>query len=82
MIQLISQNTELRFEHYNTIDGLSDNHTTAILQDSRGFIWIGSTHGLNRFDGRTFKNYTILGEQGLTDLNIYALAEDSQGYIW
>lgn len=82
MIQLVSQNTELRFEHYNTIDGLSDNHTTAILQDSRGFIWIGSTHGLNRFDGRTFKNYTILGEQGLTDLNIYALAEDSQGNIW
>ncbi len=72
----------IHFGHYTTDHGLTDNTTTAILQDSRGFIWVGSSHGLCRFDGRFFKKYTNLGENGLTDLEITALAEDADGNIW
>ncbi|MCK6692845.1 MAG: histidine kinase [Thermoanaerobaculia bacterium] len=43
------------FLHYNTDQGLSNDHITAIAKDKRGFLWIGTVNGLNRFDGRSFK---------------------------
>jgi ligand-binding sensor domain-containing protein len=35
-------------------EGLSQSHINALLQDSRGFIWIGTEDGLDRFDGYEF----------------------------
>lgn len=77
-----AQLQDLRFEKYTELNGLSENNTSAILQDSRGFIWIGSSQGLNRYDGRFIKKYSLLGDKGLTDLTIQCLAEDSDGNIW
>jgi len=43
------------FHHYGTAQGLSENSITAIVQDHRGFLWIGTgDNGLNRFDGTRF----------------------------
>ncbi len=81
-VQATGQHKNIRFEHFTTANGLTDNQTTAIFQDSRGFIWIGSYQGLSRYDGRNFRKYTRLGENGLTDLKINTLAEDSEGNIW
>lgn len=78
----LAQESGLRFSHFTTSDGLSDNYTTSVIQDRRGFIWIGTEYGLNRFDGRSFKRYEKLGEGGLTDLNIKTIAEDADGNIW
>lgn len=77
-----AQYSNIRFEKYTTASGLSDNNTNAVIQDSRGFLWIGSNHGVSRYDGRIFKKYTQLGENGLTDLSIECLAEDDDGNIW
>lgn len=44
------------FAKYTVRDGLSDNNISCIVQDSRGYIWIGTEIGLNRFDGNQFKN--------------------------
>lgn len=38
-------------EHITTDNGLSSNNANCIFQDSRGFIWIGTGSGLNRYDG-------------------------------
>ena len=51
----ISQETQYRFSHLDTKDGLSNNQITCILKDSKGFIWFGTMSGLNRFDGNGFK---------------------------
>src|SRR5690349_5399473 len=48
---------EKNFQHYTTKEGLSDNYITGLTQDSTGFIWISTFHGLNRFDGLTFTQF-------------------------
>lgn len=42
---------------YTRKDGLSNNTVTAIVKDNRGFLWIGTSEGLNRFDGTHFSTY-------------------------
>lgn len=62
-------------------DGLSSYNIYRIFQDSRGFIWIGSHYGLNRFDGVDFKVYTK-EEHGLCNNKIIKISEDDAGMLW
>ena len=45
----------LKFERLSSDDGLSDNTVTVSYQDRQGFMWIGTTDGLNRYDGYQFR---------------------------
>ncbi|MBM6991670.1 MAG: helix-turn-helix domain-containing protein [Prevotella sp.] len=47
--------------HFSTIDGLQGNTIKAMVQDDDGFIWMGGTGGLNRFDGYNFADFTRVG---------------------
>jgi ligand-binding sensor domain-containing protein/two-component sensor histidine kinase len=65
---------------YDVSNGLSRNEITAIVQDSSGVIWVGTTRGLNRLapDGlRTFFRKDGLGSDG-----IYALWRDAEETLW
>src|SRR5215468_2990043 len=46
-----AQAPSLRFQHLSVEQGLSTNVVRSITQDKNGFIWLGTTDGLNRFDG-------------------------------
>ncbi|MBO7589460.1 MAG: hypothetical protein J6T18_08570 [Bacteroidaceae bacterium] len=70
----------LRFMNYTSADGLSSNTVLSMIQDRDGFIWIGTTNGLNRFDGCTFKVYKR--SEGLPDNQINALEADNAGRLW
>ena len=48
-----------------------------MMQDSRGFLWIGTTNGAYRFDGYTF---TAFKREG--DGSVRELFEDKRGRIW
>ena len=64
-------------------DGLSQNSALAIIQDRKGFIWIGTKDGLNRYDGISFKVYRhSLDKNSLVNNHIKCLYEDSNGNIW
>lgn len=52
-----AQSTNLRFRHLTVDNGLSNGEVTSILQDKKGFIWIGTNSGLNRYDGYTTEVY-------------------------
>ena len=52
-----AQNTEYPFTHLDVSKGLSHNRVTNIIRDEKGFLWFGTTNGLNRFDGYKFKIY-------------------------
>ncbi|NOZ47092.1 MAG: histidine kinase, partial [Chlorobi bacterium] len=79
-----SQNQALKFDHINTKLGLSHNTVHCILQDSYGFIWIGTEDGLNRFDGYEFKIFIHDNSDTLSisDNFIYSLYEDSDSQLW
>lgn len=48
---------QFHFRHYNIENGISANNISALLQDKKGFIWIGTDYGLSRFDGNQFTFY-------------------------
>jgi len=51
------QHNDYLFRHIGQPDGLLDNKVAAFAQDRRGFMWIGSYNGLQRYDGIRFLNY-------------------------
>lgn len=65
-------------------DGLSENITHAIMQDRKGFIWIGASQGLNRYDGNEFvvfrhnENDTF----SLSSGGVNSMLEDKAGRMW
>ncbi|MEO6130769.1 MAG: histidine kinase [Saprospiraceae bacterium] len=66
------------FVHYTITEGLSDNNVSCISQDSRGFIWVGTEFGLNRFDGYQFEKYYQGSPRGfLTSSTIHQLSSFS-----
>ncbi len=74
----------LVFTHLTTRDGLSGNIINCITQDSSGFIWIGTSDGLNRYDGRHFKIYRSdpLQYNSIPDNSISSIAIDKYGIVW
>ncbi|MAO48522.1 MAG: hypothetical protein CL527_07410 [Aequorivita sp.] len=69
-----------QFKKYKTEEGLVNNETFAIIQDSQNRIWVSTTGGISCFNGRTFKNYTT--EDGLASNIVFSLFEDSRERIW
>ena len=67
---------------FTTKDGLSSNVVHAIHKDSRGFIWIGTEYGLNRFDGQEFDLFTRENQEHMTIEAIHKIASDGQGHLW
>jgi signal transduction histidine kinase/ligand-binding sensor domain-containing protein len=48
---------QLRFVSFNSIDGLPASETHCVFTDRNGFVWIGTSNGLARFDGHEFRVY-------------------------
>ena len=68
------------FTQFNNNNGLPSNTVYDISQDENGFIWIATDYGLSRFDGLSFKNFTIA--DGLPDNEILYFFKDSKQRIW
>ena len=69
------------FRHLTINDGLSDNSIYVVFKDSRGFLWIGTHVGLNRYDGFRFKHF-FEGPDAIPDNSINDIFEDSAGHLW
>ncbi|WP_207421520.1 ligand-binding sensor domain-containing protein [Desertivirga brevis] len=72
------------FKHYQVEEGLAHNSVITQIQDSKGFMWIGTKGGLNRFDGYTFKTFrNDKNKFGTIGNNIIvSIDEDKRGMIW
>lgn len=64
-------------------DGLTQNGITDIFRDSRGFLWVGTRYGLNRYDTHTVNKYFADNTRNSISGNgIYRILEDRNGYVW
>lgn len=75
---------QLRFQHLSVEEGLSIARTYAVLKDSRGFLWVGTEDGLNRYDGSSIVVHRArLGDvHSLASSQVRALFEDEQKRLW
>jgi PAS domain S-box-containing protein len=79
-----AQGADLRFQHLTVEDGLSNTWVRAIAKDSRGFLWIGTASGLNRYDAAALVVYRHepSAPHSLTSSNVTAMMEDSRKRLW
>jgi len=73
----------MRFDHIHRELGLSQNYITCMLQDRKGFLWLGTKDGLNRFGGHRFIVYQhdTFDSISLSSSYITALCEDREGRL-
>ena len=75
---------DVRFRKFNNAEGLSQPTVRAIAQDPKGFIWLGTQDGLNRFDGHGIRVYRHdpLEPGSLSGNYVVSLAVDEQARLW
>lgn len=66
---------------YGTQNGLPSSEITCLTQGSNGYLWVGTSAGLSRFDGIKFENFLKSGNNFTG--KIYAIKEDTvRNVIW
>jgi len=73
-----------QFAHIDFTQGLSNNQVNAIYKDTRGFMWLGTMSGLNRYDGYQFKifRHNLSDTTSLNDNYISRICEDPFKKLW
>ncbi len=79
-----AQYSKIRFENLSIRQGLSQSTALSMLQDRKGFLWIATADGLNRYDGYKFKVYrkNLADSTSISSNYVNVLAEDTTGRIW
>lgn len=74
----------LTFEHLAPKDGLSQSVVGSIAQDRRGFIWLATQDGLNRYDGTRFRVFRHDRDDplSLSESFVSSVLVDSTGVLW
>lgn len=73
-----------RFEYYGAKAGLVQNAIFSMMRDANGFLWLGTTNGLIRFDGLEFKSYNgpAYDSQVCVSERINKMWDDAHDFIW
>ena len=74
----------IRFERLSLDEGLSQAAVMDVLQDRRGYVWMATEDGLNRYDGSAFKVYRhdAADAASLPDGFVWDVEEDGAGSLW
>lgn len=80
----ITPQANFKFKTYTASEGLVHNYTKKCVQDSKGFLWIITQHGISRFDGLYFKNFehNNTDSTSLPENDVEDIAVDGDDNIW
>ena len=84
MYQPISANSsEMRVRNFNMSSGLSSGYVLSVTEDRKGYIWIATMQGLDRFDGNGFINFNT-DNSGLSanELNSVSTVPNNPNQLW
>lgn len=70
----------LSFKYYSVDDILPQNSVNTIIQDNKGYIWVGTEEGISVFDGIDYRFITV--KEGLSHNHVNCIYQDSKGYYW
>lgn len=75
---------QVRVSAVNSNDGLSQGFISCVLQDKRGYMWVATKDGLNRYDGYGFTvfRHDVDNPNSIIDNFIFNIFEDSRGLLW
>ncbi len=82
--EIHAQDEKLQFEHLTIEDGLSHNYVMSMIQDRKGYLWFGTSNGLDKYDGYQFTHYKF-DPNDTTSLSkniVITIWEDTKGIIW
>jgi ligand-binding sensor domain-containing protein len=68
------------YRHFTVKEGLAGNNVYYVMQDKKGYIWVGTETGLSKYDGTRFRNF--YHKDGLPDNEVLQLAEDRENRLW
>jgi len=80
----VVEGRNIRFVRIRRSQGLSHQRVISMAQDKRGFLWFGTHHGLNRYDGYHFKifDHDPADPRSPFEVTITALFVDRSGTLW
>ena len=82
-LQMIDGKRKKFFQHHTAQAGsLSDDHVKCLLLDRQGYLWVGTSQGLNVLNPEDSTFTTFTTQQGLNDNSISSLIEDASGRLW
>tara|TARA_R110000737_G_scaffold318972_3_gene330001 strand:- start:595 stop:3918 length:3324 start_codon:yes stop_codon:yes gene_type:complete len=84
IVTALAAEPSIRFKHLSIKDGLPQNTSNEVFQDSTGFLWVCTQDGLARYDGYSFKTFrhSNVDPDSLSANITHTITQDSQGYIW
>lgn len=71
---------DVYYENYNSRNGMTNGACFEVHQDAKGFIWVTTNTGVERFDGTSFRNFTE--KDGFTGSLVRTIKEDLEGRVW
>ena len=69
-----------QFQQYSEKEGLAGGTISALYEDQRGSVWIGTTYGLSRFKNGRID--TITSRSELPGHIVQAIIEDHDNHLW
>ena len=75
---------DMKFKRLDTRDGLSNSQVNCTFRDSHGFIWFGTSYGLNRYDGYRMKTFysNMRDTTTMRDNYVALIMEAWDGKLW
>jgi ligand-binding sensor domain-containing protein/two-component sensor histidine kinase len=81
---IYAQNKNYQFKHLDTRNGLAGEEVLGFAQDTKGFIWIATDNGLQRFDGENYVTYrhNIKDSNSLSGDETFLPLFDKENNLW